>query len=329
MTTSDRTIRRRLLKAGLIVAGAEFCPEALFDRHSAAEDHRPAPDLLIGAREIVKGLDGMSRVADRGGTFGLGHNAAAVISSAFFCREQALDGDTQKEMLAFLDARLLKSSIYAEPRPQETADPKLVEGLREDLDAGIATLRGKGHNIIFAVACLKALRAVPDAATPERIAGLRKMVQSFGKAGGEMVKDRDPLVSLDDERKFIHFVFEEFLKAKGGGFDGHVVTIGHALVELYRLGHKDLAQKGVPAYWQWVRQSRAGEGERSYPAPTQEPTPLSREYWAAQAQRRLGEIVSSHTVKYPYSFYALAKEVTDEHLKKRMLARVSVLTATN
>ena len=41
------------------------------------------------------------------------------------------------------------------------------------------------------------------------------------------------------------------------------------------------------------------------------------------------EIVSSHTVKYPYSFYALAKDVTDEDLKKRILAKVSVLTATN
>jgi hypothetical protein len=334
MKLSDKLVRRRLLKAGLIVAGAEFCPEALFDRRVAADDKNAADDMLIGTREIVKGLDGMSRVADKGGVFGLGHNAAAVISSAFFCREQQLDGDTQKELLAFLDARLLNNSIYAEPRPQETADPQLVEGLLEDLDAGIVTLRGKGHNIIFAVACLKALRAAPEAATPERIDGLRKMVRSFGKTGGKVgdtaAKDSEPLVGLDDERKFIHFIFEEFLQAMGNGFDGHVLTIGHALVELHRLGHKELAQKGVPAYWQWVRNSRAGEGERDTSAdPPREPTPLKREYWAAQAQRRLGEIVSSHTVKYPYSFYALAKDVTDEDLKKRILAKVSVLTATN
>jgi hypothetical protein len=330
MTGSDKIVRRRLLKAGLIVAGAEFCPDALFDRRAAADDKNATDDLLVGTREIVKGLDGMSRVADKGSTFGLGHNAAAVISSAFFCREQALDGDTQQEILAFLDARLLKNSIYAEPRPNATSDPQLVEGLLEDLDAGIASLRGKGHNIIFTVACLKALGAVPEASTSERIAGLRKMVRSFGKSGTEVAKDPDPLVGLDDERKFIHFVFEEFLKAKGNGFDGHVLTIGHALVELYRMGHKALAQKGVPAYWQWVRQSRGGGTEGTVAAePPRKPTPLSREYWAAQAHRSLGEIVSSHTVKYPYSFYALAKDVTDEDLKKRILARVSVLTATN
>jgi hypothetical protein len=332
MTRSDAIVRRRLLKAGLIVAGAQFCPEALFDRRAAADDGKPAEDTPIGPREIVKGLDGMSRVADIGDTFGDGHNAAAVISSAFFCREQGLDADTQKEILAYLDARLLKSPIYAAPRPREAADSGLVEGLLEDLDVGIATLRGKGHNIIFAVACLKALRAVPEAATPGRIDGLRKMVRSFGETRGGAAKDSDPLVGLDDEPKFVHFVFEEFLKAKGNGFDGHVVTIGHALLELYRMGHKELARKGAPAYWQWVRGARArndaGAGKVA-PAPPRAPTPLTSAYWAAQARHDIGEIASSHRVKYPYSFYALAKDVTDEDLKKRILAKVYRLTATN
>jgi len=329
MTGSDAVVRRQILNAGLILAGTPLCPEALFDRRAVADDEQPAEEMLIGKREIVKGLDGMSRVVEKGNVFGLGHNAAAVISSSFFCREQRLGPDTQREMLAFLDAGLLKSPIYAAPRPQETAEPQLVDGLLEDLDAGIATLRGKGHNIIFAVASLKGLRTVPEAATPERIDGLRKMIRSFGKTTGQPAEETEPLVGLDDERKFIHFVFEEFLKAKGDGFDGHVVTIGHALVELYRLGHKDLAKKGVPAYWQWVRASRAREAKEPAAAASEKPTPLTQEYWAAQAKRRLGEIVGSHTVKYPYSFYALAKDVTDEDLKKRILAKVAVLTATN
>lgn len=328
MNRSDALARRQLLKAGLIVAGAPFCPEALFDRRAGADDKAETP---IGPREIVQGLDGMSRVAEKGNVFALGHNAAAVISSVFFCREHKFDADTQKELLAYLDARLLKSPIYEKPRPKEAADPKLVEGLLEDLDAGIATLRGKGHNIIFAATCLKALGAVPEAATPERIDGLRKMVTSFGgtKNGKPPTNEKsDGFVDLADEGKFIHFVFEEFLRAKGDGFDGHVVTIGHALVELHRMGHKELAKKGVPAYWQWVRESRAAEVKVA-PAPPEAPTPLTREYWAAQAKRRVGEIASSHTVKYPYSFYALAKDVKDEDLKKRILAKVSRLTATS
>jgi hypothetical protein len=330
MTRSDAIVRRNLLKAGLIVAGMPFCPEALFDRRAAADDEKPAGDAPLGSREIIKGLDGMSRVAEIGDTFSDGHNAAAVISSTFFCREQQLDADTQREILAYLDARLLNNAIYAAARPNEAADPGLVEGLLEDLDAGIATLRGKGHNIIFTVASLKGLRAVPEAATPERIGGLRKMIQSFGATPGAAAKTSDPLVGLDDEQKFVHFIFEEFLKAKGNGFDGHVLTIGHALLELNRMGHKDLARKGVPAYWQWVRGSRArGEPGKVAPAPPRARTPLTREYWAAQTKHDVGEIASSHMVKYPYSFYALAKDVTDEDLKKRILAKIYRLTATN
>ena len=122
MTRSDVIVRRQLLKAGLIVAGVPFCPEALFDRRAAADDEKPAGDTPIGPREIIKGLDGMSRVADKRNTFAGGHNAAAVISSVFFCREQKLDADTQKEILAYLDARLFRNPIYAASRPREAAD---------------------------------------------------------------------------------------------------------------------------------------------------------------------------------------------------------------
>jgi hypothetical protein len=98
------------------------------------------------------------------------------------------------------------------------------------------------------------------------------------------------------------------------------------------MGHQELARKGVPAYWQWVREARGDEDEgggKVAPAPPPASTPLTREYWAAQAKRRIGEIVSSHTVKYPYSFYALAKDVKDEDLKRRILAKVYRLTASN
>jgi hypothetical protein len=334
MNRSDALIRRQLLKAGLVV-GANFCPEAFF--RCRADDNKPE-DTPIGRREIVKGLDGMSRVADKGNNpFSGGHNAAAVISSAFFCREQKLSAGVQKELLAVMEARLLTSPIYV-ARPKETADPKLVEGLLEDLDAGIATLRSSGHNIIFAVVALKALREVPEAATPERVGGLRKMVTSFGATKGGARKDSNPLIDLGDERKFIHFVFDEYLTAIDlylngmghHGFAGHVITIGHALVELNRMGHKELARKGVPAYWQFVRQARGGAdlgGKKVADAPAKAPAPVDRDYWVEQGKRRPDEIVGSHLIKYPYSFYALAKDVRDEELKKRILDKLYHLTA--
>jgi hypothetical protein len=55
-----------------------------------------------------------------------------------------------------------------------------------------------------------------------------------------------------------------------------------------------------------------------------------KECWEEQARRRAGEIVSSHLIKYPYSFYALAKEVWDDkEFKERLLAKLYHLTAVS
>ena len=62
-------------------------------------------------------------------------------------------------------------------------------------------------------------------------------------------------------------------------------------------------------------------------APPQAPTPLTRDYWAAQIKHKSGLIVRSHLIKYPYSFYALAKHVRYEKLKRRILDDVCHLTA--
>src|SRR5947199_105030 len=78
------------------------------------ERKSPAEGAAIGRREIIMGLDGMSRVAEPGNDpFGGGHSAAAVMSSAFFCRNEKLEEDTQQEILSHLKARLLTRPIYA------------------------------------------------------------------------------------------------------------------------------------------------------------------------------------------------------------------------
>ena len=341
MKYSDAGERREFLKTGLFAGGTALWSGTFFQTLATADEKKsPAEAGTIGWRELLKGLDGMSRVADQGNDpFVGGHNAAAVMASAFFCREEKLDEPTQKEILSLIEVRLLKSRIYP-PRPKETADPELVASLVKDLDAGINTLRRSGHNIIFTNICLKALREVPEAATPERVNGLRKMVKSFGtrKWTGDPLENKDTFVDLRDETKFIHFVFEEYLKAldlflngKGHhGFAGHLLTVGHALIELRRMGYKETAEKGVEAYWQFVQQARDGAdlgGIKVMAPPPKAPSPVTFDYWAGQVKRQTGEIVSSHLIKYPYSFFALARELRDEALKERVLDKIYYLTA--
>lgn len=325
--------RRDVLKrAALAAAVTELVP-------CGSARAQPAPRSTVGRGVLLKGLDGMSRVADPGSDpFTHGHMAAAVMSSSFFCRQEKLDEATQKELLALVEGRLLTAPIYA-PRAEERADPALIERLVKDLESGIGVLRAAGHNIIFATLSLKALREAPEAVTPARIGGLCAMVRSFGTGGGRGAgPNPEGLADLSDEPRFVRFVFREYLSAvelyvsgKGHhGFAGHLLTIGHALLELRRMGCPELAAKGLPAYWQFVRQARAGAdlgGRRVADAPAGSPGPLSREYWASQRGRRTGEIVSSHLIKYPYSFFALARELRDEELKARILGSLYHLTA--
>ncbi len=340
MARRDADERRAFLKEAVLAAGATLWSGTFFERFAAAGDEKPTTESgPIGRRELVKGLDGMSRVAEPGqNPFVGGHTAAAVMSSAFFCQEQKIDAGTQKEILSVVEARLLKSPIYM-PRPEAKADLELVNGLVDDLDVGIDTLRRSGHNIIFTNISLKALLEVPEAATPERLGGLRKMVQSFGKnkAVDRQLPNRDTLRDLSDETKFVHFVFEEYLKAldlylhgKGHhGFAGHLLTVGHALLELKRMGYEETAHKGVEAYWQFVHEARHGAdlgGEAIKDAPLKPPTPLAREYWIGRSKHDAGAIVSSHLIKYPYSYFALAKELRDEELKQRLINKIYFLS---
>ncbi|MBM83427.1 MAG: hypothetical protein CMJ78_22950 [Planctomycetaceae bacterium] len=334
--TTKSLTRRSLLEAGCTVAGTGLTIDALFPTTLSAEDKA---DPSIGRRELILGLDGMSRVVEQRRHFGGGHNAAAVMASAFFCREQKIGEGAPDEIFSFVQKTLLTSSIY-KPRPKEMAAPELVDGLVKDLDAGIVNLRRGGHNIIFATLCLKALKDVPEAATPQRIDGLRKMVAAFGKSNGRerpTVND-GTLVDMQDKTKFVAFIFKEYLNAldlylngKGHhGFAGHILTAGHALLELSRLGHPEIARKGTSAYWQLVQQARAGAdrgGRRVKDGPPKSPTPLDQDYWSGKTSRRPREVVSSHLIKYPYSFYALAKDLRDEELKRRIFEQLFHLSA--
>jgi len=59
------TARRELLKRmGLFAAGTHFWPDTLFQQLAIADEQKlPAEGTVVGQREIIMGLDGMSRVS--------------------------------------------------------------------------------------------------------------------------------------------------------------------------------------------------------------------------------------------------------------------------
>src|SRR5262249_45368796 len=67
MKGRDAAKRREFLKEAVLSAGAALWSGTFFQRFAAADEKKPPVESApIGRRELVKGLDGMSRVADPG-----------------------------------------------------------------------------------------------------------------------------------------------------------------------------------------------------------------------------------------------------------------------
>ena len=98
------------------------------------------------------------------------------------------------------------------------------------------------------------------------------------------------------------------------------------------MGHRETARRGLGALWRFIGDARRGAdlGRKSLAAPPERfPVPIETEYWIAQRSRPLAGLAGSHLVKYPWSFYALLREVSDEGLRQRALRQLYHLTAVS
>lgn len=258
-----------------------------------------------------------------------------------FHRVRPLDAETQQALRALLDRRFLASPLYA-PHESEAADPQLLDGILTDLEASAGTHLNACHGLIFGALALRTLRELPSALTPARARGLRATMTCLGTEPAPAVPAelRAQIPSLDETPAFARFVFEEHLRALAAyreghahhGFAGHLLTIAHALVELHRLGHAEIARKGLAAYAHFVQRSRTAPDlgrRRAADAPAQFARPWEREHWIAQARRSDGLVVSGHLVKYPASWCALAADLEDAELKRTAEGALFHLTAVS
>ena len=97
------------------------------------------------------------------------------------------------------------------------------------------------------------------------------------------------------------------------GIVGHLLTHAHALIELARLGHGDLAAKGHDAHRLFIKLSRNPPDEGD-PIPHSQAlagfAPTTEVFW--QRDHEGGrEWLVGHVFKYTYSFYDLIRHVDD------------------
>lgn len=273
---------------------------------------------------LILGLDGLSH-AHGAQHFRDGHLATAVIAACYLCRENGLDDATQDLIRAHIDRELRPDAPF-QPAPEETADAALLENLQLALSRGIGDLREVGHNIIFGMAALKVFRQLPETVTPFRVAGLCRLIDDFDTTQNVSLPEQDGIPDGADEPALIRYIFEEYLRSiplysgYGNGWAGHLMTVGHAVIELSRLGYPELAARAHRAYRMYIHTLRRGPQNTDRRIPDKqatELTPLQHAYWQRKKRVRAG---LGHVFKYPWSFYSLLARLDDAQLKQRCLA---------
>jgi len=279
---------------------------------------------MLDPSYLVMGLDGLSHAHGKD-YFRDGHLAASVIAAYYLCQENSLGEATQDLIKSRIDDELRNDAIFR-TAPHEPPDSALLEQLLDTLSTGIGDLREVGHNIIFGAAALKAFRDCPEEITPGRIQGICRLIDDFSKSQNVDLADDDGVPGIDDEGALIEFIFSEFLRSVslyagyGQGWAGHLLTIGHAVIELSRLGYPKLASQAHCAYRMYIKTMRRGPQETDSHIPDHPPsalTPLDHDYWVQRKSLRSG---LGHAFKYAYSFYNLFAQLSDPVLRDRCQA---------
>ena len=279
---------------------------------------------MLDHSHLVMGLDGLSHAHGKD-YFRDGHLAASVIAAYYLCHENNLGEVTQDLVKSRIDNEL-RDDIIFRPAPDEPPDSTLLEQLLDTLSAGLGDLREVGHNIIFGAAALKAFRDCPEAITPSRVEGICRLIDDFATTQNVALEDDDRIPDITEEGALIEFIFSEYLRSVslyagyGQGWAGHLLTIGHAVIELSRLGYPQLAAQAHEAYRMYIKTMRRGPKEKDRQIPDHPPsslTPLDQGYWEQRKPVRPG---LGHTFKYAYSFFNLLPGLNDPELKQRCVA---------
>ena len=260
--------------------------------------------------------------------FRSGHNAGAVISAYYLCREIQVEEGVSAILAASIDERWVETELFA-PFPDETPEPNLITHiLRTVTDSiPITPVRAAGHDVILPTLALKAFRDLPEAVTASRVDGICRLVEAFKEAFKPRDFPRpenDDVPEFQDRTSFAEFILAEFVncterfEGRGQGWSGHLLTYGRALLDLRDLGYVDVAKKAEEGYRMYIRRLRLGpiDPETDYPHPEQSPIdvfPTQKAYW----EQRRGDWDLGHAIKYPYGFYGLMELAQNADIKER------------
>eukprot|EP01045_Picozoa_sp_COSAG04_P002058 COSAG04_NODE_72_length_29124_cov_43.127265_16_plen_357_part_00 len=274
----------------------------------------------MGSTPVVEAGIGVLSRASEGNYFVDGHRGAGILAAELLARQ--LDGGARQPLLALAHEQLVGAAadLLSEPFPEEAATEEAMGFVLRALEESLDQLREVGHNVIVAALAIRGFHAAPELLTPTRAAGIAATLRLFhpwpthddsdGVLRGDLQADAAALgrgFAEESGAAFAAIVLREYLylldlwQGKGQGWAGHMLTFGHAVLELERLGYPQLFERSKESFRQYCAVCRRGPGpgDQDYPEPSDYPhahlTPLEREYWERRTSVDIG-----HGIKYPY-----------------------------
>jgi len=310
-TLNRRDFNHRTLSA----AGGFMAAPLLNGNQTFGQERDPTEKRLV-----LLGLNGLAR-AHKMNYFADGHRGAALVAAHLLCSENKLADKSRSRIEQLFDLNWGPKKL-CQPFPKTDPDPEQIRRIGEALAQNGPVLRQVGHDAIFAMLAIRGFRLLPEAATPERIDGVCKLI---GQMKPWRDVDPDPEVDpppFNDAKAASRFVLREASDAVdrfigfGQGFAGHMLTFGQALIELAGMGDVEWAESCRTAFRKYVTVTRVGPNPDDKRYREHDPSklrPNSADYWRKRGDKSLG---IGHVFKYPYSYYDLLRSSDDPALQK-------------
>lgn len=293
---------------------------------------------------IRSGLFALARAGARSNPY-LGHFGTAMLAGHFLCQEVSLSLETIfaiKKCLPVLATR--EPDVFNNGEEDEKSNSQLINLLRDYLLAHVSHLSRSGHVAIVGMYALKALRAEPDAATPDCINGIVRLLDAYGKERPHPRYYGYPLdysdITIEKPRipkyksvkdAFTFAVSELRTLYPNTEIDGvyyyfvgeklHGLTHAHALYELGLLGEHEIVAKAYSALRHQMLLNRIKPPNAKSIRGSSLLTPEHPEFWklALSFKQELG---LPHALKRSYTLLR-ARQAGIRGLSKTTLQRFS------
>jgi len=306
---------------------------------------------MIDFQYLQTGVYGLAN-AHKAGTMA-GHLGAAVAAGYFFGEDQSdlpdevfrgIEGEIKRVIAGeeaiwwnTKQAGISPADLF-KPLANEEPEPDSIKAIADALQMNVGEQRESGHNIIFASIAIRALHDHPEFATPQVVAGIRKLMEGFntahpgkgyyGKEKGWVYGNKVELAADDKFRLYtsiqemVEVTVGEMIATAGvkkQGFGGlwHIINHTAAITEMDRFGHKELAKLALPAHHQHIRLWRSlpdVEGELGSVLKA-EHDPRDPVYWRGMLKR--DEARLTHRIKTLYGYFTLRRLIEKDDQKKK------------